>query len=110
MRKALPMPALPLYPDRNIPLGIQGRQQAGILAAQLPPPRQVYCSEMQRTAETAAPYCRLYGITPAVLPELNEFSYLPFAQVAGLDGTQRRTLAEAYWARADADETGAVCI
>ena len=37
------------------------------------------------------------GIRPEILPCLNEFSYLPFAAVQGLDADARKPLAEAYW-------------
>ena len=59
---------------------------------------------MCRTRETTAPYCRHYGIEPAELPCLNEFSYLPFDLIAKLSPSERRPIARAYWQRGDVDE------
>ena len=75
-------------PDQEIPLSTEGARQAAELACRLPENRHVFVSEMRRTHETATP-C------------LNEFSYLPFAAVQGLDAAARKPLAEAYWQRAD---------
>ena len=88
-------------PDREIPLSAAGGQQAAELVCRLPENRRVFVSEMRRTHETAAPYCARHGIRPEILPCLNEFSYLPFAAVQGLDATARKPLAQAYWQRAD---------
>lgn len=88
-------------PDRKIPLSAAGTQQAAELVCRLPANCRVFVSEMRRTHETAAPYCARHGIRPEILPCLNEFSYLPFAAVQGLDATARKPLAEAYWQRAD---------
>ena len=88
-------------PDREIPLSAEGAQQAAELMCRLPENRRVFVSEMRRTHETAAPYCARHGICPEILPCLNEFSYLPFAAVQGLDASARKPLAEAYWQRTD---------
>ena len=88
-------------PDREIPLSAAGAQQAAKLMCRLPANRRVFVSEMRRTHETAALYCARHGIRPEILPCLNEFSYLPFAAVQGLDAAARKPLAEAYWQRAD---------
>lgn len=88
-------------PDREIPLSAEGARQAAELACRLPENRHVFVSEMRRTHETAAPYCARHGVRPETLPCLNEFSYLPFAAVQGLDAAARKPLAEAYWQRAD---------
>ena len=87
--------------DREIPLSAEGARQAAELACRLPANRCIFDSEMLRTHETAAPYCARHGIRPETLPCLNEFSYLPFAAVQGLDAAARKPLAEAYWQRAD---------
>ena len=95
-------------PERDIALSPLGREQAQALVARLPRSNHVYVSELRRTHETAAPYCRAHGITPQVLPQLNEFSCLAFDRICGMDGTARRPLADAYWQRADPLEcTGA---
>ena len=95
-------------PERDIALSPLGREQAQALVARLPRSNHVYVSELRRTHETAAPYCRAHGITPQVLPQLNEFSCLAFDRIRGMDGTARRPLADAYWQRADPLEcTGA---
>ena len=88
-------------PDREISLSAEGARQAAELACRLPENRHVFVSEMRRTHETAAPYCARHGVRPEILPCLNEFSYLPFAAVQGLDAADRKPLAEAYWQRAD---------
>ena len=87
--------------DREISLSAKGAQQAAELACRLPANRRVFVSNMRRTHETAAPYCARHGIRPEILSCLNEFSYLPFAAVQGLDAADRKPLAEAYWQRAD---------
>lgn len=88
-------------PDHEIPLSAAGAQQAAERACRLPANRRVFVSEMRRTHETAAPYCARHGIRPEILPCLNEFSYLPFAAVQGLDASACKPLAQAYWQRAD---------
>ena len=88
-------------PDHEIPLSAAGAQQAAERACRLPENRRVFVSEMRRTHETATPYCARHGVRPEILPCLNEFSYLPFAAVQGLDASARKPLAEAYWQRAD---------
>ena len=94
--------------ERDIALSPLGREQAQALVAQLPASKHVYTSELRRTHETAAPYCRTHGITPQALPLLNEFSCLAFDLIRGMDGAARRPLADAYWQRADPQEcTGA---
>ena len=87
--------------DREIPLSAEGARQAAELACRLPANRHVFVSEMRRTHETATPHCARHGVRPELLPCLNEFSYLPFAAVQGLDAAARKPLAEAYWQRAD---------
>ena len=95
-------------PERDIALSPLGREQAQALVARLPRSNHVYVSELRRTHETAAPYCRAHGITPQVLPQLNEFSCLAFDRIRGMDGAARRPLADAYWQRTDPLEcTGA---
>ena len=95
-------------PERDISLSPLGREQAQALVARLPRSAHIYTSELRRTHETAAPYCRTHGITPQTLQLLNEFSCLAFDLIRGMDGTARRPLADAYWQRADPLEcTGA---
>ena len=91
-------------PERDIALSPLGREQAQALVARLPASKHVYTSELRRTHETAAPYCRAHGITPQALPLLNEFSCLAFELIRGMDGAARRPLADAYWQRADPQE------
>lgn len=91
-------------PEREIPLSALGREQAAQLVFRLPECRAVFVSEMQRTQETAVPYCARYGIAPQVLPVLNEFSCLSMDLIGGMNGEQRRPLAQAYWQRADVNE------
>ena len=88
-------------PDREIPLSAKGVRQAAELACRLPANCRAFISDMRRTHETAAPYCARHDVRPEILPCLNEFSYLPFAAVQGLDASARKPLAHAYWQRAD---------
>lgn len=91
-------------PDHELPLSGTGRRQAAGLVSRLPEGRRAFVSQMRRTQETAAPYCVQHGIEPAVLPCLNEFSYLPFDLIANLSPEARRTLAQAYWQRGNVNE------
>ncbi|MBH5329878.1 histidine phosphatase family protein [Eikenella sp. S3360] len=91
-------------PDRELPLSDTGRRQAAELPDRLPEGRRVFVSRMRRTGETAAPYCARHGIGPAVLPCLDEFSYLPFGLIARLRPAERRVLAQDYWQRGDVRE------
>ncbi|MDO4878045.1 MAG: histidine phosphatase family protein [Neisseria sp.] len=88
-------------PDRLIALSQTGRRQAEKLARLLPEPAAIFCSQLARTAETAAPYAEKWRQIPQILPQLNEFSCLAYEDVIGLDGTQRRPLADAFWQQAD---------
>lgn len=88
-------------PDRLIALSETGRRQADKLACLLPKPASIFCSQLNRTCETAAPYAEKWRQTPQILPELNEFSCLAYEDVAGLDGPQRRPLTDAFWHQAD---------
>ena len=83
-------------PEREIPLSGLGKERAAALVFRLPENRPVLVSEMRRTRDTAAPYCQKYGIKPAILPCLNEFSCLSFDLIRGMDGEARRPLAQAY--------------
>ena len=91
-------------PEREIALSNTGLQQAQALVACLPVAKNVFVSEMQRTQQTAAPYCQQHNLTAQVLPVLNEFSCLAFDTIRDMDGEARRPLAQAYWQRADPQE------
>ena len=54
-------------PERDISLSPLGREQAQALVARLPRSAHIYTSELRRTHETAAPYCRTHGITPQTI-------------------------------------------
>jgi probable phosphoglycerate mutase len=56
------------------PLSDIGRQQAELVAARLAGQHfdALYVTSLRRTVETAAPFIRLTGLTPAVEPELRE--------------------------------------
>ena len=88
----------------GIPLSARGRQQARLLADHWrAPPTAVFVSEFSRTAETAAPLCDRFGLSPVALRCLNEFSSLDHTLLEGMVGAERRPLAERYWERVDPD-------
>lgn len=88
-------------PDREIPLSEKGQQQAQELIQRLPKARAVFTSEFLRTQQTAAPYLTHYHLAAQPLPCLNEFSYLPFAKIAGLNAQQRRPISQQFWQQAE---------
>jgi broad specificity phosphatase PhoE len=86
----------------DIPLTELGQRQAQALAPLLPPqPARVWCSKFIRTQATAEPYCQRTGMAPVVHPLLHEFDAIDPALIAGMDGAQRRPVAQAFWAAAD---------
>ena len=85
-----------------IPLSSLGVRQAHTLAALLPAkPACVFTSAYLRAQETAQPYCYLVGAKAEALPLLNEFSTIDPALLAGMNGEQRRPIADAFWKEAD---------
>ena len=85
-----------------IPLTELGLRQARRVSEALQPaPAQVLVSAYSRTHETAAPYCARVGCSPRVHPSLHEFSTIDPALLAGMNGEQRRPIADAYWQAAD---------
>lgn len=88
-------------PDREIPLSEKGLQQAQSLLQRLPKANAVFTSEFLRTQQTAAPYLMHHHLAAQTLSCLNEFSYLPFAQIAGLNADERRPISQQFWQRAD---------
>lgn len=88
-------------PDRDIPLSELGNTQAQSLIQRLPKTNQVFTSDFLRTQQTAAPYLAHHGLTAKPLSCLNEFSYLPFAIIDGLNADQRRPISQQFWQQAD---------
>ncbi len=85
-----------------IPLTALGHRQAQALAAALHlTPARILVSGYSRTHDTARPFCNQVGMAPQVEPLLNEFSTISPALMQGMDGEQRRPLADAYWQAAD---------
>lgn len=85
-----------------IPLTPLGHRQAQVLATALQVrPARIIVSGYARTHDTARPFCDTVGMVPQVDPLLNEFSTIDPALMQGMDGTQRRPLADAYWQTAD---------
>lgn len=85
-----------------IPLTELGRLQAQALAAVLDlRPSKVYVSAYDRTAETAAPFCARVGVQPEVHPTLHEFSTIDPVLLAGMNGEQRRPIADEFWKVSD---------
>jgi broad specificity phosphatase PhoE len=85
-----------------IPLTPLGHRQAQALAAALHiQPARILVSGYSRTHGTARPFCDKLGLVAQVEPLLNEFSTIDPALMQGMDGAQRRPLADAYWQAAD---------
>jgi alpha-ribazole phosphatase len=85
-------------PHDAIPLSAIGQQQATALAALLNVrPSTVLVSNMIRTHETAAPYCKRHCIVPQINANLDEFSVIDSAFIEGLTGTERKPFVNTYW-------------
>jgi len=85
-----------------IPLSEVGRAQANALAALLEvKPSKVFVSKYIRTHETAEPFCQKCSITPEVHPLIHEFSSIDPELIQGMNGEQRRPIADAYWKEAN---------
>lgn len=85
-----------------IPLTDLGRRQAAALADALAlRPARIWVSAYDRTGETARPFLAKVGMTAEVHPSLHEFSAIDPSLLAGMNGVQRRPIADDYWRRAD---------
>ena len=85
-----------------IPLTELGVHQAKHLAESLEiEPSVFFVSELVRTHQTAKPFCDKYSIQPTIHPLLNELSCIDPQLIQGMDGKQRRPIADAYWQEAD---------
>jgi len=85
-----------------IPLSEVGRAQAKALASLLEvKPSKVFVSKYIRTHETAEPFCQKWSITPEVHPLIHEFSSIDPVLIQGMNGEQRRPIADAYWKEAN---------
>jgi broad specificity phosphatase PhoE len=81
-----------------------GRRQAQAVAPLLPAqPAGVWVSPFIRTRHTSGPYCEQTGCTPVTLDLLREFESIDPALIAGLNGKQRRPIADAFWEAAEPD-------
>ena len=88
-------------PDIEIPLTVTGQKQAQQLVKKFPiSPSKIYSSELLRAKQTAQVFAHLYQIPSETLTILNEFSYLGFENINGMDGQERRKLAQLYWENA----------
>ncbi len=86
----------------DIPLTPRGQVQSIAVAEQLPAnPSRVLSSSFLRARETAKPYSERVGVMVEVQPLLNEFSAIDPALLEGMNGAQRRPIANAYWDAAD---------
>ncbi|NOT65661.1 MAG: histidine phosphatase family protein [Methylotenera sp.] len=89
----------------TIPLSDKGLQQAQAIANTLKvEPTLVLASEFIRTHQTAQPFCTKHQMALQVQPWLNEFSAISHELITGMTGTQRRPIADAYWAEADVNQ------
>jgi broad specificity phosphatase PhoE len=86
-------------PHLAIPLTAHGQMQARALGARLAGPAPVVrVSRFVRAQQTAAPYCQRFNLEPQVDADLDEFSVIDPALIAGLNGAQRKPYVKAYWA------------
>jgi alpha-ribazole phosphatase len=85
-----------------IPLSELGKLQAEMLASALDiAPSRVLVSTYSRTHETALPFCKKVGLTAETHSLLHEFSTIDPILMEGMNGEQRRPMADAYWHAAD---------
>ena len=92
-------------PNHEIILTATGQSQAQQLVERLDiQPATVYTSELLRTQQTAAYFCRKHGIEHQVLPLLNEMCCLDYENIKDISIENRRQLAKEYWNRADLHE------
>ena len=90
--------------DLEIPLTLTGVQQAQDLLKKLSvSPSKIYCSELLRAKQTAQVFFDFYKTIPENLECLNEFRYLGFETVSGMDGEERGKIAKQYWENATID-------
>lgn len=74
-------------PDIEIPLTVAGQKQAQELVKKFSiSPSKIYSSELLRAKQTAQVFANLYQIPSETLTFLNEFSYLGFEKINGMDG------------------------
>ena len=85
-----------------IPLSPLGIAQAATLAAVFDvEPSLVLVSSYLRAIETAEPFCARHDCLSEIEPLLREFSALDANELQGMDGAERRPLADAYWQACD---------
>ncbi|MDO5692714.1 MAG: histidine phosphatase family protein [Pseudomonadota bacterium] len=90
-------------PHADIPLTDEGHAQAAALARVLPgSPALVLTSPFLRAQQTATPYCERTGMAARVETLLQEFDAIDPALLQGMDGAQRRPIADAFWQASDA--------
>jgi broad specificity phosphatase PhoE len=88
-----------------IPLSALGKLQAQMLATVLPQrPSLILASEYLRAQHTAQPYCERVGLRAQTHPLLHEFSTIDPAWLEGMNGEQRRPIADAYWQESDPEK------
>jgi alpha-ribazole phosphatase len=92
-------------PHDAIPLSELGKRHAQVLATVLPDrPSLILTSEYLRAQDTAQPYCARVGMFAQTHPLLHEFSTIDPDLLEGMNGEQRRPIADAYWQEANPDK------
>jgi broad specificity phosphatase PhoE len=90
-------------PHADIPLTDEGHEQARRLAGLLPAqPALVLASPFLRARQTAIPYCERTGMPAQVQPLLQEFDAIDPNLLEGMNGAQRRPIADGFWQAGDA--------
>ncbi|MDB5894365.1 MAG: Phosphoglycerate mutase [Rhodoferax sp.] len=85
-----------------IPLTALGHLHANTLAGLLPPqPSSIVVSKYLRAQDTARPYAARVGMAAQTHPLLHEFSTIDPSLMEGMNGEERRPVADAYWLAAD---------
>jgi broad specificity phosphatase PhoE len=85
-----------------VPLTAHGHTQARALGARLTGPAPaVAVLRFVRAQQTAAPCCQRFNLPAQVDADLDEFSLIDAALIAGLDAPQRKPFVQAYWAELD---------
>lgn len=89
---------------RDIPLTLEGRQQAEAISQSFDQaPRLIISSPYQRALQTAEPTIARFPDAPFEVWPVQEFEMLAIARRVGTTSHDRRPLIEAYWAKGDPD-------
>jgi len=87
-----------------VPLTELGERQARALAPLLPQRAAgIWSSPFKRALDTAAPYCALLGLTPAIHADLREFETVDTLTLGGGPCAEREAAVARFWLESDPD-------